>query len=183
MQKRQIKDRVYWMGAVDWDSRLFDSLIPLPDGTSYNAYLIEGSEKTALLDTVDPPKAEELLGQLEGVSKLDFIVAHHAEQDQCAGRGIDGCDFRHHAARALGQYLARAALAPVPAVGRDRERFGPHNLAPDATGQAEAVAADALQAGLVVVRGAEPGPGDGDHHSGIVGRHSTAPSCPPSLVA
>jgi flavorubredoxin len=52
MKARKIKDRIYWMGAVDWDSRLFDSLIPLPDGTSYNVYLIEGSEKTALLDSV-----------------------------------------------------------------------------------------------------------------------------------
>lgn len=81
MRKRKITERVYWMGAVDWDSRLFDSLIPLPDGTSYNAYLVEGSEKTALLDTVDPPKAEELMAQLDGVPKVDFVVAHHAEQD------------------------------------------------------------------------------------------------------
>lgn len=81
MRKRKITERVYWMGAVDWDSRLFDSLIPLPDGTSYNAYLVEGSEKTALLDTVDPPKAEELMAQLDGVPRVDFIVAHHAEQD------------------------------------------------------------------------------------------------------
>ncbi len=81
MRTRKIKDRIYWLGAVDWDRRLFDSLIPLPDGTSYNAYLIEGSEKTALLDTVDPPKADELMGQLEGVSKIDFLVSHHAEQD------------------------------------------------------------------------------------------------------
>jgi len=81
MQKRKIKDRIYWLGAVDWDRRLFDSLIPLPDGTSYNVYLIEGSEKTALLDTVDPPKADELMGQLEGVSKIDLLVSHHAEQD------------------------------------------------------------------------------------------------------
>jgi flavorubredoxin len=81
MEKRKIGDRIHWLGAVDWDRRLFDSLIPLPDGTSYNAYLIEGSEKTALLDTVDPPKADELMGQLEGVSKIDFLVSHHAEQD------------------------------------------------------------------------------------------------------
>jgi len=81
MQKRKIKDRIYWLGAVDWDRRLFDSLIPLPDGTSYNVYLIEGSEKNALLDTVDPPKADELMRQLEGVSKIDFLVSHHAEQD------------------------------------------------------------------------------------------------------
>jgi flavorubredoxin len=81
MRKRKIKDRIYWLGAVDWDRRLFDSLIPLPDGTTYNAYLIEGSEKTALLDTVDPPKADELMVQLDGVSRIDFIVSHHAEQD------------------------------------------------------------------------------------------------------
>ena len=81
MRKRKIKDRIYWLGAVDWDRRLFDSLIPLPDGTSYNAYLVEGSEKTALLDTVDPPKADELMAQLDEVSKIDFLVSHHAEQD------------------------------------------------------------------------------------------------------
>jgi len=81
MHKRQIKKGIYWMGAIDWDRRLFDSLIPLPDGTTYNAYLVEGSEKTALLDTVDPPKADELMMQLAGVSNIDFIVSHHAEQD------------------------------------------------------------------------------------------------------
>jgi flavorubredoxin len=58
MKPRRIRENVYWMGAVDWDRRLFDSLIPLPDGTSYNAYLVEGSEKTALMDTVDPNKED-----------------------------------------------------------------------------------------------------------------------------
>ncbi|MBW2558804.1 MAG: FprA family A-type flavoprotein [Deltaproteobacteria bacterium] len=81
MKARKIKDRIYWMGSVDWDRRLFDSLIPLPDGTSYNAYLVEGSEKTVLLDSVDPAMADELLGKLEGVSKVDYIISHHAEQD------------------------------------------------------------------------------------------------------
>jgi len=81
MKARKIKDRIYWMGSVDWDRRLFDSLVPLPDGTSYNAYLIEGSEKTVLLDAVDPPMADELLSQLERVSKIDYIVSQHAEQD------------------------------------------------------------------------------------------------------
>ena len=81
MFARKIKEHIYWMGSVDWDSRLFDSLIPLPDGTSYNAYLIEGSEKTALLDTVDPPMANEFLAQLEGIPKIDYVVSQHAEQD------------------------------------------------------------------------------------------------------
>ena len=69
------------MGAVDWDRRLFDSLIPIPDGTTYNAYLIEGREKTALLDTVDPSMAHLLLSQLESVQNLDYVISHHAEQD------------------------------------------------------------------------------------------------------
>ena len=81
MKKRQIKEGAYWMGAIDWERRLFDSLIPLPDGTTYNAYLVKGRDKTALLDTVDPSMADVLLAQLEGVSKIDFIVSHHAEQD------------------------------------------------------------------------------------------------------
>jgi flavorubredoxin len=69
------------MGFVDWDSRLFDSLIPLPDGTSYNAFLIEGSEKTVLIDTVESSLFYELEAQLETVSKLDYVVSLHAEQD------------------------------------------------------------------------------------------------------
>ena len=80
---RQINSNVYVVGAIDWDARLFDRLIPLPDGTSYNSYLIKGSDKTALLDTVDPPKAEVLIDNLAklGVDKIDYVIAHHAEQD------------------------------------------------------------------------------------------------------
>jgi len=81
MKPRTITDSVRWMGAEDWDRRLFDGLIPLPDGTSYNSYLVRGSEKTALLDTVDPSQAEVLMSQLEDVPRLDYIIAHHAEQD------------------------------------------------------------------------------------------------------
>jgi flavorubredoxin len=81
MNRRPLKDNVFWLGAIDWDRRLFDSLVPLPDGTSYNAYLVEGSEKTALLDTVDPAMAETLMAQLQEIPKVDFIICHHAEQD------------------------------------------------------------------------------------------------------
>jgi len=81
MNARRIKERISWVGAVDWDRRLFDSLIPLPDGTSYNAYLVEGSAKTALLDTVDPPMADRLIAQLDAIAGLDYIIAHHGEQD------------------------------------------------------------------------------------------------------
>jgi flavorubredoxin len=83
MKPREIREDVHWVGAIDWDRRLFDELIPLPDGTSYNAYLVKGSKKTALIDTVDPPMASVLidnLGQLD-VRNIDYIVANHAEQD------------------------------------------------------------------------------------------------------
>ena len=81
MHKRQITDNVFWMGALDWDARLFDSLIPLPDGTTYSSYLITGSEKTVLVDAVDPATVDQLLAQLDGVPNIDFIVSLHAEQD------------------------------------------------------------------------------------------------------
>ena len=69
------------MGAQDFDRRLFDELIPLPDGTSYNAYLVRGSDKTALIDTVDPDKIDVLMAQLESVPQLDFLIVQHVEQD------------------------------------------------------------------------------------------------------
>jgi len=79
----QLRPNIYAVGAIDWDRRLFDELIPLPDGTSYNAYLIKGSEKIALLDTVDPTKTDVLIDNLVkvGTNRIDYIVAHHAEQD------------------------------------------------------------------------------------------------------
>ena len=81
MKARKITDRVSLIGAVDWDRRLFDALIPIPDGTSYNAYLVFGSDKTALVETVDPAFTGMLLEQLEGIDRVDYIVANHAEQD------------------------------------------------------------------------------------------------------
>jgi len=80
---REIRSGVFSVGVVDWDRRLFDELIPLPDGTSYNAYVVRGSEKTVLIDASDPSMAETLLGNLEalGLDRLDYVVANHAEQD------------------------------------------------------------------------------------------------------
>jgi len=83
MAAKKIKKDIYWVGAIDWDRRLFDELIPLPQGTSYNSYLIKGQEKTALIDTVDPTKEDDLLNNLDDleIEHLDYIVVNHAEQD------------------------------------------------------------------------------------------------------
>lgn len=83
MTVKKIKKDIYWVGAIDWDRRLFDELIPLPEGTSYNAYLIKGQKKTVLIDTVDPTKEDDLLDNLDDleIEQLDYIVVNHAEQD------------------------------------------------------------------------------------------------------
>ena len=83
MAVKELKPNVYWVGAIDWDRRLFDELIPLPDGTSYNAYLLKGSKKTALIDTVDPIKEDDLLDNLNdlNIEKIDYLIVNHAEQD------------------------------------------------------------------------------------------------------
>ena len=81
MKPVKITENVYSLRVNHFNRRLFDSLIPLPQGTSYNAYLVKGSEKTALLDSADPEKAAELFDYLQDEKKIDYIIAHHAEQD------------------------------------------------------------------------------------------------------
>ncbi len=78
-----MKPGVYSVGAIDWERRVFDALVPLPHGTSYNAYLVQGSKKTALIDTVDPSGEEELIRNLVrlDVDAIDYVVVNHAEQD------------------------------------------------------------------------------------------------------
>lgn len=83
MTLKEIKNNIFYCGLNHRERRLFDELIPLPNGTTYNSYLIKGSEKTVLIDTMYPPKADEFIEKLEkaGIDKIDYIVANHGEQD------------------------------------------------------------------------------------------------------
>jgi len=83
MAARELAKGIHWVGAIDWDRRLFDELIPLPDGTTYNSYVVRGNERTALIDSVDPSKEKVLFDNLReaGVGRIDYIITHHAEQD------------------------------------------------------------------------------------------------------
>ncbi|RCW56225.1 FprA family A-type flavoprotein [Halanaerobium sp. ST460_2HS_T2] len=80
---RKVKDDIYSVGVIDWHRKLFDELIPLPDGTSYNSYFIKGEEKSAIIDTVEPDFVQDFLDNLDdlGVEKIDYIISNHAEQD------------------------------------------------------------------------------------------------------
>ena len=83
----EISDGVFWVGAKDWNRRMFDALIPLPSGTTYNAYLVRGDEKTALIDAVNPGFENELtdkISQIADLADLDYIIMNHAEPDHAA---------------------------------------------------------------------------------------------------
>jgi len=80
----KISEDVYWVGVKDWNRRLFDALIPLPQGTTYNAYIVRGKEKIALIDTVNPgyeKELEEKICQVVNFDNLDYVVMNHAEPD------------------------------------------------------------------------------------------------------
>jgi flavorubredoxin len=80
----EISKNVYWVGSRDWNRKLFDALIPLPRGTTYNAYLVRGEEKKALIDTVNPGFEKELDEKIRKVADpadLDYVIMNHAEPD------------------------------------------------------------------------------------------------------
>ena len=84
MGSKEIAPDVFWVGVKHHNRRLFDALIPLPYGTSYNAYLIVGSKKTALIDTVNPGFEKELLEKISeriDPAKIDYVIMNHAEPD------------------------------------------------------------------------------------------------------
>lgn len=81
MHARKIRENIHMIATVHWERRLFDSLIPLPDGTSYNSYVITGTEKTALIDATDPALRNELWNELGKIPEINYVVSQHAEQD------------------------------------------------------------------------------------------------------
>ncbi len=81
MHPRELRNGIQCIAMVHWERRLFDSLIPLPDGTSYNAYLVKGQDATALIDGADPDLQEEFLEQLQDVDQIDYVISQHSEQD------------------------------------------------------------------------------------------------------
>ena len=117
---RKIKENVFSVGAIDWDRRLFDELIPLPDGTTYNAYIVQGREKTVLIDTVDPSKQEVLIENLKElkIKKIDYIVANHAEQDHSGA--IPEVLKSYPASKVVASVRCRAILADLLLIPDDR---------------------------------------------------------------
>lgn len=83
---RKITDELYYIGCSDRRLALFESAYPVPEGMSYNSYLLK-DEKTVLFDTVDKACAEQFYENLSAAldgRKLDYIVVHHMEPDHAA---------------------------------------------------------------------------------------------------
>lgn len=84
----EISDGVFWVGVKDWNRRLFDALIPLPQGTTYNAYIVKGKRETAVIDTVNPgfeEEFEEKISEVIKVEEIDYVIMNHAEPDHAGG--------------------------------------------------------------------------------------------------
>lgn len=80
----KISEHVYYVGVQDKDLRKFDVIFDTQYGTTYNAYLVQGSEKTVLIDTVKNQFHEEFLANIEELTpleKIDFIIINHVEPD------------------------------------------------------------------------------------------------------
>ena len=82
----KIKDGVYWVGVLDWDIRTYHGYTL--NGTSYNAYLIFGEDKVALIDNTYPGSSAQMWGRIKDAfekegkdQKIDVIVQNHIEKD------------------------------------------------------------------------------------------------------
>ncbi|MCK9621531.1 MAG: FprA family A-type flavoprotein [Methylobacter sp.] len=79
-----LSERVHWIGALDPSLRTFDIILKTANGTSYNAYVVRGSEGVAIVDTVKENFADDFFARLESVARYDeikVIVLNHLEPD------------------------------------------------------------------------------------------------------
>lgn len=79
----KIAPGVHYVGVNDRTTSLFENLWPLPQGVSYNSYIVCGSRKTALIDAVEISEIASLLANISrlGIDKIDYLVVNHMEPD------------------------------------------------------------------------------------------------------
>jgi anaerobic nitric oxide reductase flavorubredoxin len=114
MTQIKLSENIFWVGAVDWNIRHFHGFTySTHRGTTYNAYLII-DKKTALVDSVYTPFAEEMIENIREIidpSKIDYVVANHVETDHSG---------------AIGEILKLAPKAKVIGTARCKEGLQKH---------------------------------------------------------
>ncbi len=90
MKATQIVNGISWVGVQNPDLRIFDVIMSTQWGTSYNSYLVQGREKTMLVDTVKQGFTDEFIERISSIcdiSKIDYIVCNHTEPDHSGSLG------------------------------------------------------------------------------------------------
>ncbi len=85
METLKLKDNIYWVGSLDPELEVFDIIMHTEFGTTYNSYVIKGSEKIALVETVKLKFFDDYIEKLKQVNidpaKVDYIILNHTEPD------------------------------------------------------------------------------------------------------
>ena len=84
MKSYKLKDGVYWVGTIDYDLKVFDIVMYTEFGSTYNSYIVQGNEKTALIDTAKSPFKDEFFERIDDIVKveyIDYLIVNHAEPD------------------------------------------------------------------------------------------------------
>ena len=90
MDSLKLKENLYWVGIEDFDMRVFDIIMTTEYGSSFNSYILKGSEKTALFETEKTKFFEDYLKEIEQVvpvKDIDVIIMNHTEPDHADGIG------------------------------------------------------------------------------------------------
>ncbi|HZK43763.1 MAG TPA: (4Fe-4S)-binding protein [Syntrophomonadaceae bacterium] len=81
---KKITEDIFWVGVEDPNLEFFDITFELENGTSYNAYLVKGGEKNALIDTVKSEFFDEYIQKIKGIiplEEIDYLIMNHTEPD------------------------------------------------------------------------------------------------------
>lgn len=84
MKSLKLKEDIHWIGSLDPDLRIFDIIMYAEFGTTYNSYVVKGSEKTAVVETVKAKFFDEYIEKLSkiiDVKDIDYIIVDHTEPD------------------------------------------------------------------------------------------------------
>ncbi|MGD0331059.1 MAG: FprA family A-type flavoprotein [Nitrososphaeria archaeon] len=84
MASIKILENIFWVGVNDRRNILFEGLWPIPQGVTYNSYIIKGSERIALVDTVDRFYSKQFISNIREVidpSRIDYVILNHLEPD------------------------------------------------------------------------------------------------------
>ena len=135
----RLSERVHWIGALDASLRTFDIILKTANGTTYNAYVVRGSEGVAVIDTVKESFSADFFARLESVARYDeikVIVLNHLEPDHTGAlpelrrRAPQACVYISQKAQSmLKALLKQDALDFTPVMTGDQVSLGDRTLA------------------------------------------------------